>query len=75
MEFVVQVLRKVLGVSLERAMILMMEAHTAGRAIIWTGPKEVAELKADQVHTCHEVRGKDVDLGPLECTIEPAPGA
>jgi len=76
MEFVVDVLRKVLGVPLERAMALMLEAHTTGRAVIWTGPKEVAELKAEQVHTFHEVREPGrTDLGPLTCTIEPAPGA
>jgi len=74
MDFVVDVLRKVLNIAVERAMQLMLEAHTKGRAIIWTGPKEVAELKAEQVHTFHEIRepGK-VDLGPLTCTIEPAP--
>ena len=75
MEFVVDVLRKVLGVKKERAAELMLEAHTSGRAVIWTGPKEVAELKAEQVHTYHEKRDRDqTDLGPLTCTIEPAPG-
>jgi ATP-dependent Clp protease adaptor protein ClpS len=74
MDFVVDVLRKVLGVQLEQAFQLMMEAHTKGRAVIWTGPKEVAELKAEQVHTFHEIREPGrVDLGPLTCTIEPAP--
>ena len=76
MDFVVGVLRKVLGVPLERAMALMLEAHTSGRSVIWTGPREVAELKAEQVHTVHEIRDADkTDLGPLSCTIEPAPGA
>jgi ATP-dependent Clp protease adaptor protein ClpS len=74
MEFVIEVLRKVLGVTIERATQLMLEAHTTGRAVIWTGPKEVAELKADQVRTFHEIREPGrVDLGPLTCTIEPAP--
>ncbi len=76
MEFVVDVLRKVLAIKLEAAMLLMLEAHTKGRAVIWTGPKEVAELKAEQVATFHELRERDhKDLGPLTCTIEPAPGA
>lgn len=76
MDFVVNVLQKVLGVRVERAVALMLEAHTTGRAVVWTGPKEVAELKAEQVHTVHEVRDADkADLGPLDCTIEPAPGA
>jgi ATP-dependent Clp protease adaptor protein ClpS len=75
-EFVVEVLRKILGMPKEKAVGLMMEAHKSGRAVIWTGPREVAELKAEQVHTCHEVRDADKsDLGPLACTIEPAPGA
>lgn len=74
MDFVVNVLRKVLGIPMEKAVAFMLEAHTNGRAIIWTGPREVAELKAEQVHTCHEVRAADkADLGPLTCTIEPAP--
>jgi ATP-dependent Clp protease adaptor protein ClpS len=74
-EFVVHVLRQVFGVTLERAFELTMEAHTRGRAVTWTGPKEVAELKADQMSTFHEVRERDgAKLGPVGCTIEPAPG-
>jgi ATP-dependent Clp protease adaptor protein ClpS len=74
-EFVVGVVRKVLGYAQERAMQLALQAHTTGRAVIWTGPKEVAELKADQVRTFHEARDDDgARLGPLGCTIEPAAG-
>jgi ATP-dependent Clp protease adaptor protein ClpS len=75
MEFVVEVLCKVLGCTVEHAALLMMEAHTSGRAVIWTGPKEVAELKAEQVLTFHETHADGRQLGPLGCTIEPAPGA
>jgi ATP-dependent Clp protease adaptor protein ClpS len=75
MEFVVDVLRKVLGCTLEKAYQYMMTAHTTGRAVIWTGPKEVAELKVEQVRTFHETRVFDgAKLGPLGCTLEPAPG-
>ena len=75
MEFVIDVLCKVLGCAAEHAYLLMMEAHTSGRAVIWTGPKEVAELKAEQVQTFHETRADGRQLGPLGCVIEPAPGA
>jgi ATP-dependent Clp protease adaptor protein ClpS len=76
MEFVVEVLVKVLGCPEEWAVQLMLEAHHSGRAVIWTGPKEVAELKADQVQTYHEKRNRDgADLGPVGCVIEPAPSA
>lgn len=74
-EFVVTVLRKALGYAEERAFQLTHEAHVSGRAVIWTGPKEVAELKADQVRSFQEFRGHDgTRLGSLTCSIEPAPG-
>jgi ATP-dependent Clp protease adaptor protein ClpS len=75
MEFVIDVLCKVLGCAVERATQLTLEAHTSGRAVIWTGPKEVAELKREQVTTFTETRARDgAHLGPLGCDIEPAPG-
>jgi ATP-dependent Clp protease adaptor protein ClpS len=74
MEFVVEVLCKVLGCAVERAVVLMREAHESGRSVIWTGTREVAELKAEQVQTFPEIRG-GAHLGPLGCVIEPAPGA
>jgi ATP-dependent Clp protease adaptor protein ClpS len=72
-EFVVETLNKALGYQLERCFQLTMQAHETGRAIVYTGPKEVAELKAEQIETFHEIR-PDMDLGPLGCSIEPAPG-
>jgi ATP-dependent Clp protease adaptor protein ClpS len=75
MEFVMGVLCKVLGCSVERAFELMMEAHTSGRSVIWTGTREVAELKAEQVQTFTEQRDDGRNLGPLGCSVEPAPGA
>jgi len=75
-EFVIGVLQKALGYNLERAAVLTAMAHNSGRAVVWTGPKEVAELKADQMRTFHEVRQRDgKTLGPVGCSIEPAPGA
>ena len=74
-DFVVEVLQKALGYARERAYRLMMQAHNTGRSAVWTGPKEVAELKADQIRSFHEPpdRGR-TKLGPLTCYIEPAPG-
>ena len=50
----VAVLCKTLGCAAERAVQLMLEAHTTGRAVVWTGTKEVAELKVEQIRTFHE---------------------
>ena len=72
-KFVMEVLCKVLGVAMERAFQLMMVAHESGRSIIWTGSKEVAELKHEQITSMHETRASDnAKLGPLGCEIEPA---
>ncbi len=75
-EFVIMVLCKALGYSAEKSFQLTDEAHHSGCAVVWTGPKEVAELKAEQIQTFHEIRDPgNRDLGPLGCRIEPAPGA
>jgi ATP-dependent Clp protease adaptor protein ClpS len=71
--FVVMVLRKVFGYDDTKAVELMLTAHETGEAVVWTGPKEVAELKLDQLRTFHEKHWRDGnDLGPLRCRIEPA---
>src|SRR5437879_3316639 len=74
MEFVVEVLLKVLGCTPERAVQFMFTAHHSGRAVVWTGSREVAELKVEQIRTFHETRESDgAKLGPLGCSIEQAP--
>jgi ATP-dependent Clp protease adaptor protein ClpS len=72
-EFVVEVLRKALGFNEQRAFLVTSEAHTKGRAVAWTGSKEVAELKLEQIRSFHEIRADGRKLGPLGVTIEPAP--
>jgi ATP-dependent Clp protease adaptor protein ClpS len=72
-EFVIDVLRKVLGCTEQRATQFAQEAHKTGRAIIWTGAREVAELKVEQISSFHEIRGS-LKLGPVGCSLEPAPG-
>jgi ATP-dependent Clp protease adaptor protein ClpS len=73
-QFVMEVLQKVLTCDEQRAFTLTNQAHTSGRAIVWTGPKEVAELKLEQIRTFEEFRPDGSKLGPLGCSIEPAPG-
>ncbi len=71
-EFVVEVMRKALGFGEEKAFLVTKEAHTKGRAIVWTGSKEVAELKVEQISSYHEIHADGRKLGPLGVTIEPA---
>lgn len=73
MQFVIEVLQKALGFNVERCFQLMMHAHANGEAVVWTGSKEVAELKYELIVCQHEIlNGKK--LGPLGVRIEPAPG-
>ena len=69
--FVVSVLQKVFGYNLVKCVGLMLEAHKTGRAVVWVGSLEVAELKADQIHDCgpdpHAAKAE-----PLKATVEPA---
>ena len=73
MQFVVEVLCQALGINAERALEFMLLAHHSGRAVVWTGPLEGAELKAEQISTFHEVRDDHRDLGPVGVEVEPAP--
>jgi ATP-dependent Clp protease adaptor protein ClpS len=73
MEFVIDVLRKTFSYPLEKSAQLMLKAHEEGCSVVWTGPKEVAELKAEQMSTFHETRVRDnKELGPVGVRIEPA---
>ena len=72
-EFVVEVLCKALGYTEQKAFLLTDEAHTKGRAVVWTGAKEVAELKAEQIQSFHEVRSDGGKLG-FEYLFVDAPG-
>jgi ATP-dependent Clp protease adaptor protein ClpS len=72
MDFVIMVLQKVFGYSLQKAFELMMEAHVSGRSIVWSGMRELAELRAEQIHTY----GPDPTqrkAGPLQVSVEPIP--
>jgi ATP-dependent Clp protease adaptor protein ClpS len=73
--FVVAVLQKVFGYARPRAFELTMTAHATGRSVVWTGPLETAELKADQIRSCGpDPDAADKGAGPLGVTIEPAAG-
>jgi ATP-dependent Clp protease adaptor protein ClpS len=73
MEFVVTVLRKVFGYTVEKCVELMLEAHEKGRSVVWTGAMEVAELKADQIRSCGpDPAAKARGAQPLGVSVEPA---
>ena len=74
--FVVSVLRKVLGLSLVRAARMTAVAHRRGRCVVWSGHKELAELKASQIQAAGPdpvAMASGRKCGPLKATVEPAP--
>jgi ATP-dependent Clp protease adaptor protein ClpS len=73
-DFVVGVLRKVFHYGRVKAFKLTMAAHAAGRSNVWSGPLEVAELKADQIRSCGpDPAAKSKGALALRVTIEPLP--
>ena len=77
-EFVVDVLRKILEECRSEKAVAADDGgpHRGSGDHLDGAARSGWSSKAEQVHTCHEIRGADkADLGPLSCTIEPAPGA
>src|SRR5947209_2310552 len=70
--FVISVLRKVFTFAEERAYQLAFEAHSRGRSIVWTGTRELGELKVEQVRSFSETLDDGRKLGPVGVTLEPA---
>ena len=74
-QYVIETLMKVFGYPLEKSFALTEQIHYQGKGIVWSGVREVAELKRDQIRSAgpdfHAVRKVDF---PLDVTIEPLPG-
>ena len=73
--YVIEILQKVFAYPLAQCDQLTMTVHSQGEAAVWSGPKEVAELKRDQIRGC----GPDFHAAktvhfPLGVRIEPLPG-
>lgn len=72
---VISAVQKVFGYAFIKAYRLVLRAHKTGRSCVWSGHRELAELKADQLRSC----GPDPTMiaegaQPLRVTIEPMPG-
>ncbi|MEM9753325.1 MAG: ATP-dependent Clp protease adaptor ClpS [Planctomycetota bacterium] len=76
--FVILTLVKILKVSTDRATRFAETAHRTGRCVVWTGHKEHAELKAQQITAVGPDPVARMEIGdaarPLKTTVEPVPG-
>ena len=50
MEYVTKVFQKVFGYNRSRCEELMNQVHSAGKALVWSGERERAELYVEQLH-------------------------
>jgi ATP-dependent Clp protease adaptor protein ClpS len=48
-EYVIEALSKVCGYDRQKSFLLAAEIDVQGRALVWSGTKELAELKCDQL--------------------------
>ena len=48
--YVTMVFKRVFGYPQAQAETLMMEVHTLGRSVVWTGARERAEFYVQQLH-------------------------
>ena len=53
MIYVTRIFRKVFGYGESKAQRLMMEVHTSGRSVVWTGGRETAETYVHKLHAYH----------------------
>jgi ATP-dependent Clp protease adaptor protein ClpS len=51
MDYVTKVFQKVFGYPREKAEGLMITVHSAGKALVWSGARERAELYVQQLHS------------------------
>jgi ATP-dependent Clp protease adaptor protein ClpS len=73
--YVIEVLQKVFGYDLQKAILLTVEVDAAGQAIVWSGSLEVAELKRDQIRGCGpDLYAMKPVTFPLGVRVEKLPG-
>jgi ATP-dependent Clp protease adaptor protein ClpS len=57
MDFVVDILIRVFGKSLEKATQIMLNVHKKGKAVCGIYPREIAETKVETVHNLATGKG------------------
>jgi ATP-dependent Clp protease adapter protein ClpS len=74
--YVIQTFMNIFGYSPERCHELAMAIHTKGRAIVWVGCIEIAELARDEIRSAGPDRYAAVTVEfPLNVVIEPIDAA
>ncbi len=74
-QYVIETLSKVFGYPLEKCFTLTEQIHHQGRGVVWSGTRELAELKCDQIRSAGPdfYAAKKIEF-PLGAVVEPMPG-
>lgn len=72
-DYVILMLMKLFGHSLETAYQMACEVDATGRVIVDTTTKERAELKQEQIHACGPDPRSVKCAGSMSAVIEPCP--
>jgi ATP-dependent Clp protease adaptor protein ClpS len=73
-EYVIEMLRKLFGVTETKAYSHAVEVDTRGTTILITCDLEKAELKRDQIHSYGPDHRMPRSLGSMAAVVEPAAG-
>jgi len=74
-QYVIETFQKVFGFSAEQAFKLAEQIHLRGEAIVWSGTRELAELKEDQIRSAGtDYYAQPPVKFPLGVRVEPLPG-
>lgn len=73
-EYVIMMMRKLFGHSIESGFKIAEEVDSGGKAVCLTTTREHAELKRDQIHSFGRDHLIERCAGSMSATIEPEPG-
>jgi ATP-dependent Clp protease adaptor protein ClpS len=74
-KYVVETFMKVFGYPQEKSFTLALQIHNKGKGIVWSGMREVAELKRDQIRSAGpDFYAIEKVESPLSAIVEPLPG-
>ena len=71
-EYVINMCQRVFGHTLEKGLEIAREVHLSDKAILWTGVKEIAELRQEQVHAFGKDHFVATCEGSMTAIIEPS---
>jgi ATP-dependent Clp protease adaptor protein ClpS len=73
--YVIETFQKVFGFPAEKGHQLAEQIHTRGETIVWSGTRELAELKQEQIRSAGtDYYAKPPVKFPLGVRVEPLPG-